>query len=36
MSDILFEAKETLYHVALWLLHNNYVLQIYSHAATLV
>lgn len=23
------------YYTALWLVHNNYVLQMYSHAATL-
>lgn len=33
--DFWDEAGETLYYISLWLLHNNYSLQMYSHAATI-
>lgn len=29
------ETGEILYYISLWLLHNNYSLQMYSHAATI-
>ena len=35
LEAFVLEAVESAYHPCLWLLHNNYVLQAYSHAATL-
>ena len=29
------ELDEALFYTSLWLVHNNYVLQIYAHAVTL-
>lgn len=35
MNILCDELDSPLYYVSLWLLHNNYVLQMYSHAATI-
>lgn len=35
MNTLFDELNEPIYYVSLWLLHNNYVLQMYSHAATI-
>lgn len=29
------ELNESLFYTSLWIVHNNYVLQMYAHAATL-
>ena len=33
--NIFDETGEALYYISLWLLNNNYTLQIYSHVATI-
>ena len=35
LEAFVLEAAESAYYPCLWLFHNNYVLQVYSHAATL-
>lgn len=35
LEAFVLEAVESVYYTSLWLLNNNYVLQMYSHAATI-
>lgn len=36
MSNFFLEAAEAVYYTSLWMLDNNCVLQMYSHAVTLI